>query len=290
MEVNDAITEEVEAKGVATRTIADLADDDYHTRPEWSVSQLKLLPEQPELFWGRHIAKLPDHQKAPSPAMKLGTAVHEALLQGIEPRVIPQNVLSKSGSRAGSEWKAFVANHPGELWLKESEAEPIKRSIESVRANTKAMALLELSGDNELAVFWRDESTGLPLRGRIDKLVRVGNGIVLDLKTAADPTERGFPFACLDFKYHVQAAAYTEAAEEVLGTTPEAFMFITVQVAAPYICQVYVCDKEMLELGFIRLREAIADLHTRIAIDDWHREGHNTVNKLNLPRKAYQSY
>jgi len=284
----DAIISEVESKGVATRTIEELTDDFYHSRSEWSVSQLKLLPEQPELFWGRHIAKLPDYQLTPSPSMRLGTVVHEALLQGIEPRIIPRDVLSKSGSRAGSAWQAFAAEHGDEIWLRESEAEPILRCLDSVRANKKAMALLELPGDNELAVFWRDESTGLPLRGRLDKLIRVGNGMVLDLKTAADPTERGFPFACLDLKYHVQAAAYAEAAESLLGTTPEAFLFIAVQVSAPYICQVYACTPEMLNLGFTRLREAIQDLHARLATGDWHREGHGTVNLLDLPRKAYQ--
>jgi hypothetical protein len=289
-ETVDPIVTEVEANGVATRTVADLPDEIYHHRPEWSVSQLKLLPEEPEMFWGRHIAHLEDFQLKESPQMRLGTAVHEALLQGMDLRIIPRNVLSKSGSRAGGEWKAFAEEHAGESWLKEDEAEPAQCALESVRKDRKARALLELPGDAELAVFWRDEFTSLPMRGRLDRLVRVGGGLVLDLKTANDPTEYGFPFACLDRKYHVQAACYMEAAENVTGTQPEAFLFIAVQVEAPYICRVYSCRREMLELGFTRLRESLADLKARLDSDDWHGRGYQEVTLLDLPQKAYKSF
>jgi hypothetical protein len=285
----DPIIDEVERNGFAVRSINQLADADYHYRPEWSVSQFKLLPEEPELFWGRHVAKLSDYQPAASPQMRLGTAVHESLLQNIPLRIIPDEVLSSNGSRAGNRWKEFAVEHEGEVWLKADEAAPIQRCIDSIRNNPKARALLELPGRVELAVFWRDELTGLPLRGRLDKLVEVGDGLVLDLKTASDPTDYGFSFACLDHKYHLQAAAYLEAAEYATGKTPEGFLFIVAQPTAPYVCQVYTCRREMLDLGFTRLRESLHDLKTRLDSGDWHRAGFGKVNLLDLPKKAYST-
>ena len=287
VEIRDPIQDEVESVGVAVRRINQMPDREYRSRPEWSVSQCKLIPEEPELFWGRYIAKLPDFQQEPTPAMLRGTAVHEAVLQNIPLRVIPQSVLSSNGARMGNEWKEFVEEHVGEVWLKESEAEPIKRCIDSIMSNTKARALLELPGDAEVAIFRRDEYTGLPRRHRLDKLIRVGGGLVLDLKTASDPTEIGFPFACLDHKYHVQAADYMEAAEAALGTVPEAFLFIAVQPDVPCICQVYTCRASMLELGYTRLRESLNELKIRLDTNDWHRAGHNQLNILDLPKKAY---
>jgi hypothetical protein len=283
----DPITEEVDANGVAIRRINELSENAYRSRPEWSISQAKILPEEPELFWGRYIAKLADYQMKPSPAMNIGTAVHESLLQNIPLRVIPASVLSSSGAKQGNKWKEFAEEHKGEAWLKEDEAEPIKRCIDSVMNDRKARALLELPGDCELAIFRRDEWTGLRRRHRLDKLIRVGNGIVLDLKTAADPTDYGFPFACLDHKYHVQAADYMEAAEAALGGVPEAFIFIAVQPAAPYICQVYTSRPSMLELGYMRLRECLNDLKARLDTGDWYRAGHGNLQVLDLPKKAY---
>ena len=286
----DAVASDLEANGFSVRTIEQMPDAAYRAWPAWSVSQFKMLPDEPELFWGRYVAKLPDYQMKPSPQMALGTAVHECLLQGIEPNVIPDSVLSKSGSKAGGAWKEFAAEHAGETWLKAEEAEPIKRCIASVMDNRKARALLELPGDNELAIFWRDEYTGLTLKGRMDRLIRVGNGLVLDLKTANDPTETGFPFACLDRKYHIQAATYSEAAQYALGQPPEGFLFIAVQVEAPYICQVYTCAQEMLNLGYTREREALTDLDQRLKDGNWHRSGHGLVNRLDLPKRAYQQF
>jgi hypothetical protein len=286
----DQITAEVEANGVAIRKITELSEADYRARPEHSVSEVKLLPDEPELYYGRYVAKLPDYQLEPSPQMIKGTAVHEAVLQNIPLRIIPDRVLSKDGARRGAAWNEFRAEHLGEAWLKASEAEPLNRSIDSIYANKQARALLEKPGDCELSIFRRDEFTGLSLKHRLDKLVRVGSGIVLDVKTTNDPTDRGFPYACLDRKYHIQAAAYFEAAEEATGDVPEAFIFIAVQVEVPYICQVYTCDRELLDLGAIKWHESLLDLDTRTKISDWHRAGHGHLNILNLPKKAYATF
>jgi len=286
----DDIAAEVDSKGVAVRTIKELSETAYRARPEHSVSEIKLVPDEPELYWGRYIAKLEEYQVTITPQIARGTAIHEAVLQGIPPKIIPRDVLSKSGARQGNTWKDFAEEHAGEVWLKEDEAEPLKRAIESIHNHKQARAILEQPGECELSIFRRDEYTGLPLKHRLDKLAKAGGGIVVDLKSANDPTELGFPFACLDRKYHIQAAAYFEAAEEATGQTPEAFMFIAVQVEPPYICEVHQCTEEMMQFGFTKWREALQDLDIRLKSGDWHRPTHGHINRLNLPRRAYQQF
>ena len=286
----DPLTADLESDGSAERRIDELSEEAYRARPEWSVSAFKMLAEpepQPELFWGRYIAKLPDFQMEPSPQMQKGTAIHDAILQGRDINVIPREVLSSNVARQGNTWKQFAKDHEGEVWLKEDEAAPMRNAIASVFANSHARKLLELEGQAEHALFWTDEYTGLRLRGRIDRICKVGNGVVIDLKTAANPDYIGFSFACLDHKYHIQAATYMYAYEQVYGELPEEFVFIVVQLDAPYKCIVYRADREMLELGYIRMKEALTDLKARLESGNWYGPEHNRVISLSLPKKAF---
>jgi RecB family exonuclease len=283
--IADPITEELEREGVAFRTHDQLPEWLYHGRPEWSKSQFGLLPEEPELFYGRHILKLPDWQLEESPQMRLGTAVHEAVLLKQDVKIIPADVLSKSGSRAGAAWKQFEEEHAGEVWLRESEADPVKRAVEAVRKRKFARRLLEAEGESELSIFWKDELTNLPLRGRIDRLCKIGSGIVLDLKTANDPTSAGFPWKCLDLKYDVQAATYMYGATQVFGVVPDCVVFIAVEVSPPYRCRIHEASQDdLLTPGYIKMKEALLDLQFRLESNNWETADAESVHTLRLPK------
>jgi exodeoxyribonuclease VIII len=288
----DPIALELEREGVAQRTWQELPEGIYHARPEWSKSQWCILPDEPELFEGRYIRHLPDPWPVkPTAAMEFGTAIHGTLLQGLPLKIIPPEVLSKSGSKAGGEWKQWAEEHDGgQGWLKAQDADPYKWAIDSVMANKKARALLELPGLCEHSIFWRHDNLDLYQRARIDKYCQVGGGLVVDLKTSTKPTPDSFPFACLDFKYHEQAASYSEGVEHVFGTMPEAFLFIVVGNVPPYACHVYQPDQEMMELGWTKTQEALQDLAARLKSGRWLREDRQYIQKLSLPKRAFSNF
>ena len=286
----DPIDAELNRNGVAMRTADELPDHIYHHRPEWSYSQIKMLPDEPEMFYGRHVAKWPTYQLKPSPNMILGTAVHDALLLQNKLQIIPESVLSKSGSKAGVAWKEFEAEHAGEIWLKESEAAPARAMLESVQNHRKARMLLEMPGQSELALFWTHEYTGLRLRGKLDRLIDFGDGkAIIDLKCTNDPSPEKFCWTCLDFRYHYQVGMYRDGVENVIGCErPPTFIFVVVGYDPPYRVCVYTAEADMADLGTIRVNEALLDLSQRLKANDWNDAYHDRILPLSLPAKALQ--
>lgn len=256
---------------------------EYRAAPGWSYSQLKLLPDQPELFHGRFITRV--WPLEPTAAMDLGTIFHEAILTGRPLRIIPEDVLSASGSKAGAAWKEWAATNPGP-WLKAREAEPILAMIDSVWADTQACKLLRADGRVELPLFGTDRLTGLPIKGRLDKLAEfAGEHVIVDLKTTADPSQEAFGRQVWLQRYHRQAAIYAKLAA-MHGHTIVGVAFIAVRNVPPYECIVYQCDQGMMNVGDSENRLALDSLAHRLKADYWHGGTHNRINELSLPKWA----
>ena len=87
--------------------IRDLTNEEYHALPSWSSSQLKLLPDEPELFYKRFVEKHPAFQFKPTASMDLGTSVHRIILEGTPVKMIPDDVLGTDGAKRGNTWKHY---------------------------------------------------------------------------------------------------------------------------------------------------------------------------------------
>jgi exodeoxyribonuclease VIII len=281
---SDPIAAELEQNGTAQRTLEELPEHLYHARPEYSTSMLKLLPDDPEMFYGRHVLKLPEFQFQPTRFTDLGTAGHAMILQGTPPPIIPADVLSKTGARQGNAWKDFADEHAGEVWLKESEAEPLKWMVESLKKTKKARALLDIPGLTEQSMFWTFDN--LRLRGRLDRLIVNGDSaMVLDLKLTSNASPEKFFFHAEDMGYHYQAAAYMWAVREVLGIEPSGFIFIVGEYQVPYRWFTYKATESFIETGWLRLREAIAVMKERTESDNWLREDRDLLIPLSISEK-----
>lgn len=259
-----------------------MTDKEYFDHPAWNHSAVKLLPNEPELFYGRHIAKVWPFE--PTAEMDLGTILHGAVLLGEPLPIIPASALNGDGHRKGAQWKEWKDSHPGPA-LTEKEAEPLAAMLASVRGNAYAVKLLDAMGRTEEALFSTD-ATGLPLKGKVDKIAQFGvDSVLVDLKTTKDPSPDGFAKACATFAYHRQAAWYLDLAERN-DIDAEAFLFIAVRNVAPYECVVYECSGEMIEQGRNENRAALDDLWRRLETNDWHSASHGKVNILDLPKWA----
>jgi hypothetical protein len=286
--IADPIAVELEHEGVAHRTCDELPEEVYHARPEYSTSMLKLLPGDPETFFGRHVLRLPDFQFKPTQYVNFGTVAHGMFLQDKATPIIPVDVLSKSGARQGGAWKDFAADHEGEIWLKAEEAEPLKRLQDSLEDTGKAKELLALPGKTEHSVFWQSDIGGFNLRGRLDRLVLMGDkAIVLDLKLTNNLSPEKFYWHAADMGYHYQAASYMWAVREVFDVEPTAFVFIVGEYNAPYRWFTYEASSEFLDAGWIALRESLAALRHRLDTNNWIRDDRSRLLSLKFPQKSF---
>jgi hypothetical protein len=116
----------------------------------------------------------------------------------------------------------------GKCVLTNAEFRKVQLMRESAMAHPTARMLLEAEGDVEACIYWIDPITGELCRIRMDKLVRLPNGmrIQLDVKTIADVDDLSWSIE--DYRYHVQDAFYTEGHVQHFGKPPDAFVFLVV--------------------------------------------------------------
>lgn len=213
--------------------IADLDIEKYHSGPGVSKSLLDALAKSP----AHYRAALMAEKKEPTPAQRLGTLIHTAIIEPEKLKVIVGPDLNKNTNA----WKAFVADAAAqglEVISKEDDA-MLKGIAASVAAHPAASWALG-PGYAEHSAYWTDPRTGLLCRCRPDKIRRTEKGVILvDLKSTEDASEYEFSRSIENFRYHVQAAFYTDGIENVIGERVAAFVFVAVEKKPPYAVACY---------------------------------------------------
>lgn len=108
-------------------------------------------------------------------------------------------------------------------------------------------------------MFWEDATSGVQLRGRIDRLTVLPDGthLRIDVKTSANPVSpSSFAYTARDFSYDLQEAAYRAGYLACTGMD-SAHLFVTVESKAPHMVGVYVLDDSDTDDGAERMRTAI---------------------------------
>lgn len=237
----------------------DSSNDEYHSSPGVSKSMLDVFIQDPLVFEGRFVSKWLE-RKRPSDAMKLGTLLHDIVLDplgvGASVQIVPRDALTLDGRKSGMKFKHWRENNPGGIPIRWND--PVAFMLEAVRRNEMAMALLSAATDFEENQRWTDRETGLLLRSRTDGIC--WPTAILDLKSTRDASPAEFTKSVLKYGYHRQAAMYQEP-WEILSGERLPFYFIAVQSSEPYHCRVYQLSDEFVELG----RQQIADARRRLA-------------------------
>jgi exodeoxyribonuclease VIII len=218
---------------VGAGLIPDLPIDQYHSGPGVSKSQLDQIAKSPAHYQYARTAP----KKAPTAAQRFGSLAHLAVLEPHKLNVVVGPDLNKNTK----EWKAFKAQveAEGKEIVTQEELDTLEGMKAAVYAHPAAAWLLG-PGYVEHSAYWTDPATGLLCRCRPDKLRRTEKGIVLvDLKSTEDASEAEFSRSIENFRYHVQAAFYTDGIEAALGEPVAAFAFIAVEKKAPYAAACY---------------------------------------------------
>lgn len=121
----------------------------------------------------------------------------------------------------------------GSFYSVQAVARAIK---DSVYADSDAARLLEECDHKEsVAVF---DVCGVRMKARFDGII-TEKGVIIDLKTTGDASERTFKRSICKFGYDMAAGLYSVGATAVLEQTFNHFVFIVVEKTPPFITQVY---------------------------------------------------
>lgn len=180
----------------------------------------------------KHIGRSPLHYAhalrrplSPTPAMRLGTLVHQLVLEQ------PLSVVVYEGERRGRAWAEFKTTHEGKEICTESEMAQAEMISAAVAADVHAMAALR--GTREQLARWTID--GRECQGTPDS-VRIGH--VCELKTTTDASPERFPWQARRMGYLGQLAWYGNGLS-LLGNRIESYSIVAVETREPYAVQTY---------------------------------------------------
>lgn len=217
---------------------------DYHAdRNSLSVSGAKTLLKAPALY--KHQLDNPVRRDV----FDFGSAAH-ALVLGVGDPIAVIDAPTWQTKAAKEAREAARAN--GETPLLVADYERVQEMADALASHTFAMSLLS-GGKPEVSAYAVDEPTGVMRRCRFDYL-RPGIGV--DYKSTADASPDGFARSVVNFGYDMQAAWYTDLADD-LGHTLDAFAFVAQEKTAPYIVEVYELPLDLIVRGRTRNYRAL---------------------------------
>jgi exodeoxyribonuclease VIII len=223
----------------------DLTNAEYHASPAISKSGLDLIRKAPALYkWRR------ENPSEPTPAMRLGTLTHTAVL---EPDLFPSTTIvmpesiDRRTSAGKAAWAAFQIQSAGREIVTAEESAKLAAIRDAVRSHPAAAKALAGSPVIEQSIFW--DVDGIACRCRPDAVTE--RGVIVDLKTTRDASPDGFAKSIHQYRYHVQAAFYSDGYKAAFGEPPRGFVFIAVETEPPYLVAVYVASETMTSRGRI---------------------------------------
>lgn len=260
--------------------VYDMPELEYHAAPGIGSTGLKRLLHAPAVF--RHYEDHPEPHKA---SYDLGHVVHGLLLgTGLVVEVIDAPDW-KTKAAQDAKKSAYAAGSVPMLTHEYAEAETIR---DKVLEHPAASLLLGCDGDSEASMFWTDEATGAPCKGRFDRLAHAPLGLVpVDVKTTAkSAAAREWGRAVANYGYHTQASHYlTGLAACTDDDTPRPFIHIVVETTAPYLVAVHQLDAEAIAIGGERAAEALRIWRECTDAGRW--PGHpDDITPVTLPRWA----
>ena len=233
----------------------------YRALPGYSGSTVRVIERSPLAC--KHRLESP----ITSNALTTGSSVHTV----IETRGAFLDALAvyPGAVRRGKEWDAFQADNAGRAIVKADEAEQLQSIWASVSAHPGATRYLNAPGESELSMTWADPGTGLPRRGRIDKLCRLdGRAVLVDWKTTADSSPEGFARSFVKYGYGEQLADYRHAYELITGEVCDVVV-VAIETRAPYEVAVYTVGDEILAQGLADAGRHLNQFFHALTTDTW---------------------
>jgi hypothetical protein len=231
---------------------------DYLSWPAVSNSGLTRMLKSP----AHYRAYVDGPPSEPSPAMRLGSAVHMAILEPdkFADTYHPEpQIEGYANPRGTKSYKAAVQQIEAEGFtvLREEDMTAVAAITEAAHAHPRLVKVITATGTAELSICWSDPDTGVTCKGRIDwHTPTTAGGAILDLKTTKDASPSSFERAIYQFGYHRQAALYLRGAKE-LDLPVKHYTIAAIETAPPYGVVLYRLDDEAIRLGEVQVDFAL---------------------------------
>lgn len=165
----------------------------------------------PRHFWEGSSLNPNRKVRAPSDALRMGAAFHDALLEPhrwVDPDCyhrLPVGFSRAAKVKMADEIaEADAAIAAGKVIISPDEHEQITAMVKAMRGHKAANAVLT-HGVCELTLAWQDSETGVWCRARPD-FIPLGRPIGVNVKTAADASFAGFQSDVTKYRYAQSAA------------------------------------------------------------------------------------
>lgn len=222
-----------------------MTNEEYHSRPELSASQIKQILTNPYLYAS-------GFKQPQTDSMALGSAIHSLVLEphkfSKEFAVMPDINLRTNEGKAAK--VLFESQSGGKTVLKADQYETAQNASLSI-LRSKIAHLLQ-KGVVEESYF--GELEDVPVRVRPDYF-RADIGVVFDVKTTQDASPDGFTKTVANYYYYVQAAFYLKTLQS-LGYKADRFVFVAVETKDPYMVGVYELAPEAIDFGWSEIQRA----------------------------------
>lgn len=216
----------------------DMTNQEYHASDAISSSDVKTVVTSSVWHW---------HNKGnfePTPAMQIGTAVHDIALEG------GKNTVRGPETRRGNAWKEAdeMAQAEGKLLLTERDYDVAEAAAHSLYADPACEKQLNaLNAKIEHSLFAECPETGLQLRCRPD-LYNPDDFVMSDVKKTITASPDGFLREIYKYRYDVQAAFY-KYVSELAGWKVTHFAFLAAEGSHPHVAHMHVMGMEAMEIG-----------------------------------------
>lgn len=266
-----------------TGILEGLSNEAYHASPAISKSGL----------WEIY-SKTPAHyrfaEREASTAFDFGTACHSAIL---EPETFEARTIRGPLDRRGGKWvdAQAEAHNTGKLLLTASDYDDVLEVRDVIHADAWLNQII--TGGKpvvEASAFWH-QPVGDELiycRARPD-LIRTDLGLMLDLKTTADASARGFAKSVADYGYHAQEAHYTRGWMAAGGCEITGTVFLAVEKKKPFAYQLFELQPSAVAEGMAIIDRSLETYARCQRVSEWPAYAQpNGVTELVLPRWAYK--
>lgn len=261
------IRELIEKSGQNGFAVKGISNEDYHSGPGLSSSDIKALINGTIEQW-LHDKSNP---KEPTQALKIGNAIHTMVLEPEEfwNRYCLEDDAPKLAGRGTvegrKEWREWcVINGEQEMtpaiWYKtwlawkhpkfkkqiiDKEDVDVCKGIANSVKNHPMVSQMFAEGDSELTLYWIDKESGALCKCRPDR-TNQKFPCIPDLKSTTDAGLEAFEQDITSYDYHVSAWWYLWGAKEVFGFDFQNFVYIPCEKKPPYSVTFYTADEGSL--------------------------------------------
>ena len=175
-----------------------MTEAEYRDYPAVNKSTLWEMRKSPA-----HYKYALEHPSQDTPALKMGRAIHMAILQPDEFKkhyVVSQN-FDRRTKEGKAQYEAFVACLGDRELIDNDTFNELAAMYESVWSDPAAKELLT-GCEYETPLFWTDEATGLECKCRLDADKRKKrHAVIIDMKSCTDASTNVFMREALKYGY-----------------------------------------------------------------------------------------